>query len=341
MIIILKHEAPEQKVRALIDEVQAQGLSIHYSEGAEATILGLIGDTSRVDEDKLRANDVVADVRRITEPYKKANRRFHPRDALVQVAGRTIGEGFFQVMAGPCSVESEEQLCSVARDVKRSGATFLRGGAFKPRTSPYSFQGLETEGLALLREARRLTGLPIVTEIMGEEQIPEFEDVDILQVGARNMQNFRLLKALGKTKKPVLLKRGLSATIEEWLMSAEYILAGGNDNVILCERGIRTFETMIRNNLDISAIPLLKRQSHLPVIVDPSHAAGIAWMVEPLARAAIAAGADGLIIEVHNDPKAALCDGAQSLDPAQFDALMGEVRRRAAFEGRQMGVPKG
>ena len=220
--------------------------------------------------------------------------------------------------------------------MKKSGATFLRGGAFKPRTSPYSFQGLEESGLDLLREARRLTGLPIVTEIMGEEQIPEFEDVDILQVGARNMQNFRLLKALGRTKKPVLLKRGLSATIEEWLMSAEYILAGGNENVILCERGIRTFETMIRNNLDISAIPLLKRQSHLPVIVDPSHAAGTAWMVEPLARAAIAAGADGLIVEVHNNPKAALCDGAQSLNPEQFDALMGEVRRRAAFEGKQM-----
>ena len=336
MIIILKQEAPEQKVRALIEEVQGLGMSVNYSAGAEATILGLIGDTSRVDEDKLRANEVVADVRRITEPYKKANRRFHPLDTHVAVVGRTIGEGFFHVMAGPCSVESEAQLCTVAESVKKSGATFLRGGAFKPRTSPYSFQGLEESGLDLLREARRLTGLPIVTEIMGEEQIPEFEDVDILQVGARNMQNFRLLKALGRTKKPVLLKRGLSATIEEWLMSAEYILAGGNENVILCERGIRTFETMIRNNLDISAIPLLKRQSHLPVIVDPSHAAGTAWMVEPLARAAIAAGADGLIVEVHNNPKAALCDGAQSLNPEQFDALMGEVRRRAAFEGKQM-----
>ena len=336
MIIILKQEAPEQKVRALIEEVQGLGMSVNYSAGAEATILGLIGDTSRVDEDKLRANEVVADVRRITEPYKKANRRFHPLDTHVAVAGGTIGEGFFHVMAGPCSVESEAQLCTVAEAVKKSGATFLRGGAFKPRTSPYSFQGLEESGLDLLREARRLTGLPIVTEIMGEEQIPEFEDVDILQVGARNMQNFRLLKALGRTKKPVLLKRGLSATIEEWLMSAEYIMAGGNENVILCERGIRTFETMIRNNLDISAIPLLKRQSHLPVIVDPSHAAGTAWMVEPLARAAIAAGADGLIVEVHNNPKAALCDGAQSLNPEQFDALMGEVRRRAAFEGKQM-----
>ena len=336
MIIILKQEAPEQKVRALIEEVQGLGMSVNYSAGAEATILGLIGDTSRVDEDKLRANEVVADVRRITEPYKKANRRFLPLDTHVAVAGRTIGEGFFHVMAGPCSVESEAQLCTVAESVKKSGATFLRGGAFKPRTSPYSFQGLEESGLDLLREARRLTGLPIVTEIMGEEQIPEFEDVDILHVGARNMQNFRLLKALGRTKKPVLLKRGLSATIEEWLMSAEYILAGGNENVILCERGIRTFETMIRNNLDISAIPLLKRQSHLPVIVDPSHAAGTAWMVEPLARAAIAAGADGLIVEVHNNPKAALCDGAQSLNPEQFDALMDEVRRRAAFEGKQM-----
>ena len=334
MIIILKQDAPQARVEALIEEVRQQGMTVHTSQGEETTILGLIGDTSRVDEDKLRANDVVADVRRISEPYKAANRRFHPDDTHISVGGHTIGAGFFHVMAGPCSVESEEQLCTVAQSVKRSGATFLRGGAFKPRTSPYSFQGLEADGLMLLREARRLTGLPIVTEIMSDSQIEEFEDVDILQVGARNMQNFRLLKALGQTRKPVLLKRGLSATIEEWLMSAEYIMAGGNENVILCERGVRTFETMIRNNLDISAVPLLKMHSHLPVIVDPSHAAGIAWMVEPLARAAIAAGADGLMIEVHNNPKAALCDGAQSLTPAQFDGVMDKIKRQLAFEGK-------
>ncbi len=334
MIIILKQNAPEQRVQALIDDVKQQGMTVHYSQGAETTILGLIGDTSRVDEDKLRANDVVFDVRRISEPYKAANRRFHPMDTHISVGGHTIGEGFFHVLAGPCSVESEEQLLTVAQSVKASGATFLRGGAFKPRTSPYSFQGLEADGLALLREARKITGLPIVTEIMSEAQLDEFEDVDILQVGARNMQNFRLLKALGRTNKPVLLKRGLSATVEEWLMSAEYIMAGGNENVILCERGVRTFETMIRNNLDISAVPLLKSHSHLPVIIDPSHAAGIAWMVEPLARAAIAAGADGLMIEVHNNPKAALCDGAQSLDLDQFANLMKEVRRRTEFEGK-------
>ena len=337
MIIILKQNANEAKVKALLEEVQQQGMQTHYSQGSDVTIIGLVGDTSRVDEDKLRANEVVADVRRISEPYKAANRRFHPDDTHIQVGGHTIGEGFFHVMAGPCSVESEEQLCTVAQSVKESGATFLRGGAFKPRTSPYSFQGLEADGLKLLREARKLTGLPIVTEIMSEAQLDEFADVDILQVGARNMQNFRLLKALGHTDKPVLLKRGMSATIEEWLMSAEYIMAGGNEKVILCERGVRTFETMIRNNLDISAVPLLKRQSHLPVIIDPSHAAGIAWMVEPLARAAIAAGADGLMIEVHNNPKCALCDGAQSLDPAQFDHLMQDVRRRVEFEGKALG----
>ena len=274
----------------------------------------------------------MADVRRVSEPYKLANRRFHPQDSVIPVAGRAVGEGSFCVIAGPCSVESEAPLLSVAQAVKASGATCLRGGAFKPRTSPYSFQGLENRGLDLLREARRVTGLPIVTEIMSETQLDDFADVDIIQVGARNMQNFRLLKELGHSKKPVLLKRGLSSTIEELLMSAEYILAGGNDNVILCERGIRTFEKMIRNNLDISAVPVIKQKSHLPVIIDPSHAAGIAWMVEPLSRTAIAAGADGLMIEVHNDPKSALCDGAQSLNPEQFDRLMQDVRRRVAFE---------
>ncbi len=337
MIIILKDGAQQDKVKSLIQDIERQGIKIHYSQGDQSTIIGLIGDVSRVDEDNLRANQVVQDVRRISEPYKAANRRFHPEDTRIQVGNCTIGQGFFQVIAGPCSVESEEQLCEVALSVKASGATLLRGGAFKPRTSPYSFQGLEDEGLRLLKIARKLTGLPIVTEIMGTDQLDEFEDVDVIQVGARNMQNFRLLKALGRLDKPILLKRGLANTIEEWLMSAEYIMAGGNEKVILCERGIRTFETAVRNNLDISAIPLLKRLSHLPVVVDPSHAAGMSWMVEPLAKAAIAAGADGLMIEVHNNPKAALCDGAQSLDLPGFEGVMGGIKRRAAFEGKKMG----
>ena len=336
MIVILRPEASQEAIDRLMAQIRGQGVEIHYSRGAQETILGLIGDTTHLDEDQLRASGVVADVRRVSEPYKLVNRRFHPQDTRVMAGGRAIGAGAFAVIAGPCSVESEAQLLEVARAVKRSGATCLRGGAFKPRTSPDSFQGLENEGLDLLREARRITGLPIVTEIMSEAQLDDFADVDIIQVGARNMQNFRLLRALGHSRKPVLLKRGLSATIEELLMSAEYILAGGNDRVILCERGIRTFETMIRNNLDISAVPIIKQRSHLPVIVDPSHAAGIAWMVEPLSRTAIAAGADGLMIEVHNDPLHALCDGAQSLTPAQFDNLMGDVRRRAAFEGRSL-----
>ena len=336
MVVILKSNAKKQQVTALLKAVESLGLKTNYSEGQETTVVGLVGDTSRVDIDALKANEIVEDVKRISEPYKKANRRFHPMDTIVQTGSIKIGEGFFHVIAGPCSIESEEQLCTIAQEVKKSGATLLRGGAFKPRTSPYSFQGLETDGLKLLLKAKKLTGLPIVTEIMGQDQIDDFADVDIIQVGARNMQNFRLLKALGQLRKPILLKRGLANTIEEFLMSAEYIMAGGNENVILCERGIRTFETMVRNTLDISAIPLLKQQSHLPVIIDPSHAAGIAWMVNPLAKAAIAAGADGLMIEVHNDPKNALCDGAQSLTPAQFDELMQDVKRRAAFEGKRM-----
>ncbi len=337
MVVILKKNAEREKIHALLTQIETLGVSTNYSEGTEATVIGLVGDTSRVDIDALRANEIIEDIKRISEPYKKANRRFHPDDTVVQVGGVSIGEGHFQVIAGPCSIETEEQMMDVATAVKESGATLLRGGAFKPRTSPYSFQGLEEEGLRLLLAAGRATGLPVVTEIMGEEQLDAFEAVDVIQVGARNMQNFRLLKALGKCKKPILLKRGLSATIEEFLMSAEYIMAGGNENVILCERGIRTFEPMIRNNLDISAIPLLKRQSHLPVIVDPSHAAGIAWMVEPLSRSAVAAGADGLMIEVHNNPKAALCDGAQSLNPDEFSKLMGQIARRAAFEGKALG----
>ena len=336
MVVILKSNAEKQQVTALLKAVESLGLKTNYSEGQETTVVGLVGDTSRVDIDALKANEIVEDVKRISEPYKKANRRFHPMDTIVQTGSIKIGEGFFHVIAGPCSIESEEQLCTIAQEVKKSGATLLRGGAFKPRTSPYSFQGLETDGLKLLLKAKKLTGLPIVTEIMGQDQIDDFADVDIIQVGAGNMQNFRLLKALGQLRKPILLKRGLANTIEEFLMSAEYIMAGGNENVILCERGIRTFETMVRNTLDISAIPLLKQQSHLPVIIDPSHAAGIAWMVNPLAKAAIAAGADGLMIEVHNDPKNALCDGAQSLTPAQFDELMQDVKRRAAFEGKRM-----
>lgn len=336
MVVILKSNAEKQQVTALLKAVESLGLKTNYSEGQETTVVGLVGDTSRVDIDALKANEIVEDVKRISEPYKKANRRFHPMDTIVQTGSIKIGEGFFHVIAGPCSIESEEQLCTIAQEVKKSGATLLRGGAFKPRTSPYSFQGLETDGLKLLLKAKKLTGLPIVTEIMGQDQIDDFADVDIIQVGARNMQNFRLLKALGQLRKPILLKRGLANTIEEFLMSAEYIMAGGNENVILCERGIRTFETMVRNTLDISAIPLLKQQSHLPVIIDPSHAAGIAWMVNPLAKAAIAAGADGLMIEVHNDPKNALCDGAQSLTPAQFDELMQDIKRRAAFEGKRM-----
>lgn len=338
MIVILKQNTAKEKIELLLQSIREQGVDIHYSEGTQETIIGLVGDTSHVDEDMIRANDIVADIRRVSEPYKAANRRFHPDDTRIPVGDCVIGEGFFQIIAGPCSVESEAQLLEVARAVKASGATLLRGGAFKPRTSPYSFQGLENEGLRLLKLAKAETGLPIVTEIMSETQLDDFADVDVIQVGARNMQNFRLLKELGHSKKPVLLKRGLASTIEEWLMSAEYIMAGGNTNVMLCERGIRTFETMIRNNLDLSAVPLIKAKSHLPIIVDPSHAAGIAWMVQPLTRSAIASGADGVMIEVHNDPKRALCDGAQSLNPAEFDVLMQDVKRRAAFEDKRIGM---
>lgn len=336
MIVILKSNADERLVQSLIREFEAQDLKIHFSQGVNSTILGLVGDTAHVDEEKVLANDIVEDVRRISEPYKAANRRFHPMDTVLDICGRKVGAGYFSVIAGPCSVETQPQMETVAASVKESGAAFLRGGAFKPRTSPYSFQGLENEGLRLLLAAKKATGLPIVTEIMSESQLDDFADVDVIQVGARNMQNFRLLKALGRCDKPILLKRGLANTIEELLMSAEYILAGGNSKVIFCERGIRTFETCIRNNLDISAIPVLKKQSHLPVIIDPSHAAGNTWMIEPLSRAAIAAGADGLMIEVHNNPKAALCDGAQSLDLPQFAAVMADIRKRVAFEGREL-----
>ena len=336
MIIILKQHADQQAVKDLCKELEGRGLSIHESQGAETHILGLVGDTKSIAESWLRASPVVEDVRRVSEPYKKANRKFHPEDTVVDVSGVKVGGGSFAVIAGPCSVESESQIETVAAAVQTAGAKLLRGGAFKPRTSPYSFQGMRAEGLELLRHARSKTGMPIVTEIMNTEHLPLFADVDLIQVGARNMQNFELLKAVGQSGRPVLLKRGLSATLEELVMSAEYIMAEGNDQVILCERGIRTFEPSMRNTLDISAVPMLKKMTHLPVVIDPSHAAGIAWMVEPLAAAAVAAGADSLMVEVHNDPARALCDGAQSLTPAQFSALMDKLRPLVSLMGKTL-----
>ena len=336
MIIILKRNADAAAVAALCAELKNQGLAIHESQGAETHILGLVGDTKSIAESWVRANPVVEDVRRVSEPYKKANRKFHPEDTVVNAGGVKIGGGHFAVIAGPCSVESESQIETVAGAVQAAGAKLLRGGAFKPRTSPYSFQGMRAGGLELLRHARAKTGMPIVTEIMNTEHLPLFADVDLIQVGARNMQNFELLKAVGRSGRPVLLKRGLSATLEELVMSAEYIMAEGNDQVILCERGIRTFEPSMRNTLDISAVPMLKKMTHLPVVIDPSHAAGIAWMVEPLAAAAVAAGADGLMVEVHNDPARALCDGAQSLTPAQFSALMDKLRPLVSLMGKTL-----
>lgn len=331
MIIILKKHAEEGKVEALKQEMVDQGLAIHESEGENTRLLGLIGDTSVVDLRHIMANDIVENVKRIQEPYKKANRKFHPEDSIVRIGNVQIGGGHFAVIGGPCSIESKEQMIEVAEKVKEAGAQLLRGGAFKPRTSPYSFQGLHGDGLKLLLEAKKKTGLPVVTEIMDASHLPLFEDVDLIQVGTRNMQNFELLKELGKIDKPILLKRGMASTIEEWLMSAEYIMAGGNENVILCERGIRTYETSMRNTLDLSAIPMIKKKSHLPVIVDPSHATGIREMVEPMSMAAIAAGADGLMIEVHNDPAKALCDGPQSLTPESFQDLMRKVSETRHF----------
>ena len=335
MVIIMKPGTKKEDIEALAGTFRAQGLDVGITHGIGCTILGLVGDTTELDMDKISMEDHVERVMRVQEPYKKANRKFHPEDSVVTVGSARIGGGSFSVIAGPCSVESEEQICGIAQDVKLSGASLLRGGAFKPRTSPYSFQGMGAPGLELLMEAREQTGLPIVSEIMDPRMAQLFEDeVDLVQVGARNMQNFELLKEVGKMSKPILLKRGLSNTYEEWIMSAEYIMAAGNDNVILCERGIRTFENYTRNTLDVSAIPAIKQMSHLPVIVDPSHAAGMYWMVEPLALAAIAAGADGLIIEVHNDPPHAKCDGAQSITPEQFDVLMGKLRTLAPCVGR-------
>lgn len=337
MVIVMKPGTPEQEWKKIKENLEGRGYQINEIVGSGQTILGVIGDTSALDMNMLKVNECVDKVMRVQEPFKRANRSFHPEDSVIDVRGVKIGGRKLAVIAGPCSVENEKQIVGVAKSVKLAGATLLRGGAFKPRTSPYSFQGLKEEGLDLLKIARKETGLPIVTEIMSARMLERFvEDVDLIQVGARNMQNFELLKELGRTNVPVLLKRGLSATIEEWLMAAEYIMAGGNDNVILCERGIRTFETYTRNTLDLSAIPAVKKLSHLPVIVDPSHAAGLWWMVEPMAKAAVAAGADGLIIEVHNDPEHALCDGAQSLKPERFARLMGELSGIAKIVGREL-----
>ena len=302
-------------------------LDVHISKGAEVTVLGLVGDTSRVDMDLLKSLEMVETVKRVSEPFKQANRKFHPQDSIVEVGSARIGGGYFAMIAGPCSVESEEQIIEVAQAVKASGATMLRGGAFKPRTSPYAFQGMKGEGIRLLLKAKEATGLPVVTELMTISTLDLFADVDVIQVGARNMQNFDLLKELGKTRKPILLKRGLANTIQELLMSAEYIMSEGNENVILCERGIRTFETATRNTLDLSAVAVLHNLSHLPVVVDPSHATGKAELVAPMAYAAAAAGADGIMVEVHNNPACALCDGAQSLTPPQFDELNRKVQR--------------
>ena len=336
MIVILKDNPDQKQLDNLISWLKSMNLDIHRSEGSSTTILGLIGDTASVDIDLIKALDIVETVKRVQEPYKNANRKFHPEDTVVEITPDVkIGGGDFQVIAGPCSVESEEQVCEVAHDVKAAGAGLYRGGAFKPRTSPYTFQGMRDEGIKLLLEAKKQSGLPIVTEIMDISHLPLFENVDVIQVGARNMQNFELLKELGHTDKPILLKRGLSSTLKELLMSAEYIMAGGNSRIILCERGIRTFETATRNTLDLASIPLLKTMTHLPIIVDPRLATGIAGLVKPMAMAATAAGADGLMIEVHNNPAAALCDGAQSLTPAAFKDVMDAVNaiRPLAYKG--------
>ena len=338
MIIIVKPYTEKAKVDSFVADLEkTPGLQAHLVEGLHTTIIGLVGDTTGIDIDNLRTNEIVEEVKRVQEPYKNANRKFHPDDTIVDVGGIKVGGGHFQVISGPCSVECEEQICEIARCVKESGSTMLRGGAFKPRTSPYAFQGLKAEGIELLLEAKKATRLPIVTEIMDASHLSLFEDVDVIQVGARNMQNFELLKELGHTKKPILLKRGLANTIEEFLMSAEYIMAGGNENVILCERGIRTFETATRNTFDVSAIPVLKKLSHLPVVADPSHAGGIAWLVEPLALAAVAAGADGIMIEVHNNPAKALSDGKQSLTPDEFDVVMGKIKTLLTVTEKHIG----
>ena len=337
MVVVMRPGTEQREIEKLVAQFQLQGLQVGVTNGVGCTILGLVGDTTNLDMDKISMNEHVERVMRVQEPYKKANRKFHPEDTVVTAGSARIGGGNFSVIAGPCSVESEEQIIGVAEDVQRSGAALLRGGAFKPRTSPYSFQGMGVEGLDLLLEAKAATGMPIVTELMSPKYCQLFEDkVDVIQIGARNMQNFDLLKEVGNMSKPVLLKRGLANSYEEWIMSAEYIMSEGNENVILCERGIRTFETYTRNTLDVSAIPCIKKMSHLPVIVDPSHSAGMYWLVEPLALAAVAAGADGLIIEVHNDPANAKCDGQQSLTPEHFDQLMGKVGALVDMMGKKL-----
>ena len=341
MIIAVKRGATREEVGELSALLEKQGVHVHVSEGATQTVLGLVGDTMRIDAESLKANHLVEKVIRVQEPYKQANRMFHPEDTCITVPGpdgtaHRIGCGDLGIIAGPCSVETREQITLIAREVKKAGAGFLRGGAFKPRTSPYSFQGLGCEGLDLLLEARKETGLPIVSELMAIHQLEVFDEVDVIQIGARNMQNFSLLKELGHCKKPILLKRGYANTITELLMAAEYIMAGGNERIILCERGIRSFDSYTRNTLDISAVPALKKQSHLPVIVDPSHATGLAWMVPAMAKAAIAAGADGLIIEVHNNPERALSDGEESITPAVFASLMDSLEKYAVIEGKKI-----
>ncbi len=328
MIAVIKPNTPDEKIEHLIGWIKEQNVDVHVSKGHEYTVLGLVGNTSNIDMELLGCLDIVESVKRISEPFKQCNRKFHPDDTVVDIGnGIKIGGGSFHMIAGPCSVESREQVVEIAKSVGKSGATLLRGGAFKPRTSPYDFQGLKADGIELLLEAKKITGMPIVTEIMNANHLPMFEHVDVIQVGARNMQNFELLKELGKTNKPILLKRGLASTLKEFLMSAEYIMSEGNQNVILCERGIRTYETYTRNTLDLSAVPMLKELSHLPVVVDPSHATGVAKLVKPMALAAAACGADGLMIEVHNDPIHALCDGAQSLTPEQFDDVAKRVKK--------------
>jgi 3-deoxy-7-phosphoheptulonate synthase len=335
MVFILKPHVPKEQIDTFISGWEQRGFSTIYSVGTEHTAVCLIGNTAEVDLDHVvQTNDIVDYGKRITEQYKAVNRTVHEDNTIIKAGGASIGEGFFTVMAGPCSVESREQILEIAHSVKKSGAKVLRGGAFKPRTSPYAFQGKQAEGLEMLRMAKQETGLPLVSEIMNQTQIELFEDIDIVQIGARNMQNFDLLKEVGRLKKPALLKRGLANTIEELLMSAEYIVSAGNEQVILCERGIRTFETMTRNTLDLSAVALLKQKSHLPVIVDPSHASGIRSLVPPLAKAAMAVGADGLMVEAHNNPAKALCDGAQSLDLDQFQSLMAELKKRAVLEDK-------
>lgn len=337
MIVVINNNVDQNQVDNLTAWIKSLGLEIHRSVGEYQTVLGLIGDTGKVDIDLIGSLDIVTAVKRISEPYKNTNRKFHPDDTVVNVGGVKIGGGNFQIIAGPCSVESPEQILKVAEAVKKSGAGLLRGGAFKPRTSPYAFQGMKAEGIELLIHAREKTGMPIVTELMDGSHIPLFDHVDMIQVGARNMQNFELLKLVGKTKTPVLLKRGLANTLQELLMSAEYIMAGGNENIVLCERGVRTFETATRNTLDLSAVPVLREMTHLPIVVDPSHALGVSRYVKPMALAAAAAGADGLMIEVHNDPAHALCDGAQSLTPEAFDNLATDIRNILKALGRTMG----